>query len=87
MSNKKPVNNCEKWVVENSSPSSKKGLKNNEIRKTLILNETYLSKIKAIAYWERLDEKDLIKCSIKEFVDKYEKKRTLKPIPNKIRNI
>lgn len=72
------------WLTTDVESSSKKGLKFDEIRMTIITNEIYLNKIKAIAYWDRLQTKDLINQALEDFVRKYERENNvLKPIPKK----
>ena len=72
------------WLTTDTESSSKKGLKFDEIRMTTITNEIYLNKIKAIAYWDRLQTKDLINQALEDFVKKYESEnKVLKPIPKK----
>ncbi|TXI13125.1 MAG: hypothetical protein E6Q66_10515 [Pedobacter sp.] len=72
------------WLTTDVESSSKKGLKFDEVRMTIITNEIYLNKIKAIAYWDRLQTKDLINQALEDFVKKYEQEnKALKPIPKK----
>lgn len=72
------------WLTTDVESSLKKGVKIDEIRMTIIANEIYLNKIKAIAYWDRLQTKDLINQALEDFVKKYERESdTLKPIPKK----
>lgn len=74
----------ELWLTTDIASSYKKGLKSDEIRMTTTVNEIYFNKIKAIAYWDRLQTKDLINQALEDFLKKYESEnRTLKPIPQK----
>ena len=64
--------------------SSQEGTKEKETRATFIINEELLDKLKSIAYWDRLLIKDVINTSLKDTVDRYEKKNgDIKPIPKK----
>lgn len=64
--------------------SSQEGTKENETRATFIINEELLEKLKAIAYWDRVLIKDVVKTALQETVAKYEKKNgDIKPIPKK----
>lgn len=53
-----------------------------EVRATFIVNESFLEKIKALAYWEREQIKDIVNEAFKDKIAKYEKKNgEIKPIP------
>ena len=66
------------WLTTDITSSYKKGLKSDEIRMTTTVNEIYFNKIKAIAYWDRLQTKDLINQALEDFLKKYESEnRTL----------
>jgi hypothetical protein len=67
-----------------SVASVKRGLKGNETRATFIVDETLLEKLKAIAYWERLNIKEVINETFQNYIDNYEKQNNpVKPIPKK----
>jgi hypothetical protein len=57
-------------------PWNKRGLKSGDIRATLILKEKTLDKVKALAYWERKDIKEVIN----EALDQYLKGKKIKPL-------
>jgi len=62
--------------------TSQEGTKNNETRATFIVNEELLEKVKAVAYWERQQIKNIVGDALQGYVDKYEKKSgEIKPIP------
>ena len=64
--------------------STKKGLKNDETRATFIVREDLLEKLKAVAYWERLNIKDVINEALDRYVGAYERQNgELKDIPKK----
>ena len=64
--------------------SIKKGLKNDETRATFIVREDLLEKLKAVAYWERLNIKDVINEALDRYVGAYERQNgDLKEIPKK----
>ena len=64
--------------------SIKKGLKNDETRATFIVRENLLEKLKAVAYWERLNIKDVINEALDRYVGAYERQNgDLKEIPKK----
>jgi excisionase family DNA binding protein len=50
--------------------SSQEGVKENETRATFIVNEEYLEKLKAIAYWERKPLKSVINNALSEYINK-----------------
>lgn len=63
---------------------SQSGLPEGYTRATIITHEATLSKIKAIAYWERLLIKEVIDEALESYVKAYEKKRgEVKNIPKK----
>ncbi|MCU0323810.1 MAG: hypothetical protein MUF45_00950 [Spirosomaceae bacterium] len=51
----------------------KAGLKEGETRATLILNESVIDKLKAIAYWDRITLKTVVDDALQSFIDNYEK--------------
>ena len=64
--------------------SIKKGLKNDETRATFIVREDLLEKLKAVAYWERLNIKDVINEALDRYVGAYERQNgDLKDVPKK----
>ena len=66
------------------SKSSQEGCKESETRATFIIPEADLAIIKAIAYWEREQIKDVIKAAIREYGKSYiAKKGPIEPKPEK----
>jgi hypothetical protein len=66
------------------TPSRKEGLGQDEIRATYILPESYVEKLKLIAYWDRLSIKESATEMIKQYVDSWEEKNgSVKPKPDK----
>ena len=64
--------------------STKKGLKNDETRATFIVREDLLEKLKAVAYLDRLNIKDVINEALDRYVGAYERQNgELKEIPKK----
>ncbi len=64
-------------------PSVKRGLKNSETRATFIVDEGLLEKLKAVAYWERLNIKEVIHELFHSYLSAYEKQNgPIKAIPN-----
>jgi hypothetical protein len=64
--------------------SIKKGLKSDETRATFIVREDLLEKLKAVAYWERLNIKDVINEALDRYVGAYERQNgDLKEVPKK----
>ena len=64
--------------------SSQEGCKEAETRATFIVSEADLEKVKAVAYWERLQIKDVIGAALRDYVTQYEKRAGgLKPIPKR----
>ncbi|MBL7814212.1 MAG: hypothetical protein JNL70_04325 [Saprospiraceae bacterium] len=62
--------------------SVKRGLKGHETRATFIVEEALLDKLKAIAYWDRLNIKDVINDSFRYYLDAYETQNgEVNPIP------
>jgi hypothetical protein len=61
-----------KKIMEVSSVQ--KGLKTGETRATFIVKEDSLEKIKAIAYWDRQNIKDVVQTAIEEYITQYESK-------------
>lgn len=64
--------------------SVKEGIPPTKTRATFIVDEALLSKVKALAYWERLQMKEVIDLLLQGGIDAYEKANgKLKPVPNK----
>lgn len=64
--------------------TSQIGTKEAETRATFIVNEGLLEKVKAIAYWDRVQIKDVVGDALMAYVAQYEKKNgALKNIPSK----
>jgi hypothetical protein len=57
--------------------SVKRGLKTGWIRATFIVQEVHLPKLKALAYWDRRDVKEIVD----EALQSYLKGKHIKPIP------
>jgi hypothetical protein len=80
----KPKRGRPKTVFKEITKSSQEGTKESETRATFIVNEELLEKIKAIAYWDRVLIKEVLKTALEDAIAKYEKRsRELKPIPKK----
>ena len=63
--------------------SVKRGLKGSETRATFIVDENLLEKLKAVAYWERLNIKDVINDTFINYLEAYERQNgEIKAIPN-----
>jgi hypothetical protein len=64
--------------------TSQIGTKEAETRATFIVNEGLLDKVKAIAYWDRVQIKDVVGEALTAYATQYEKKNgPLKNIPSK----
>lgn len=62
--------------------SSQQGTKEGETRATFIVREDSLEKLKAVAYWDRVSIKDVLRTALQEYIERYEKKNgTIKPAP------
>ena len=62
--------------------SVQRGLKVGETRATFIVKEDALEKIKAIAYWDRQNIKDIVQIAIDAYIKEYENaKGAVPPIP------
>ena len=71
-------------VLQPEVASIKKGLKNDETRATFIVREDLLEKLKAVAYWERLNIKDVINEALDRYVGAYERQNgDLKDVPKR----
>ena len=62
---------------EERGSTVKRGLKDGFTRATFIVREEHLEKLKASAYWERKDIKDVVD----EALEKFLKGKHIKPIP------
>jgi hypothetical protein len=64
--------------------SVKRGLKGSETRATFIVDENLLEKLKAVAYWDRLNIKEVINEVFQNYIDQYEKQNgSIKAVPRK----
>lgn len=64
--------------------SSQEGCKEAETRATFIVSEADLGLIKAVAYWERLQIKDIVNAALREYIKRHEAKNgPIQPIPEK----
>ncbi len=64
--------------------TSQEGTKEGETRATFIIKESLLTKIKGIAYWDRIGIKEVVNEALQTAVEKYEAVNgPVKPIPNK----
>lgn len=54
-------------IQDEEISSAKQGLSSELTRATFIINQDYLEKIKAYAYWERLQIKDVLDDMCKQF--------------------
>jgi hypothetical protein len=54
--------------------SVQRGLKPGETRATFIVQETALDKIKAVAYWDRCNIKEVINAAFEAYIKDYEQK-------------
>lgn len=71
-------------VKKEITNTAEEGTLPGEIRATFILGKDLLSKVKALAYWERKKIKDVVITALSEHVSRYEKKNgEIKPMPEK----
>lgn len=64
-----------------NAPSSEKGTKPGEKRKSYIVNSDIADKIDAIAHWNRVNIKDVVNEAFSDRVAKYERKNgPVKPV-------
>ena len=71
----------QKKVIQKTSQI---GTKENEIRATFILKEDLLEKVKAMAYWHRVQIKEIAHHAFADAIEKYEKwNGPISPIPRK----
>lgn len=68
-----------KAALQHLIPAAKRGLPDDLIRATFILRQEYLEKIKAYAYWERLQIKDVFDQMCMQFF----KNKKVRTIPKK----
>lgn len=66
-------------VSDLSIPAAKRGLQEDLIRATFIIKQDHLEKIKALAYWERIQIKDVIEDMCEQFFEN----RKIRSIPQK----
>lgn len=72
---KNNISKEQQWIIA----ASKRGLQDDLIRATFILKQEYLEKIKAYAYWERLQIKEVFDDMCEQFF----KDKVVLPIPQK----
>ena len=64
--------------------SSQKGTREGDTRATFVVNEILLEQIKALAYWERVNIRDIINEALRDVVVKYVKEKgSINPIPKR----
>lgn len=66
-------------ISDLSIPAAKRGLQEDLIRATFIIKQDHLEKIKAFAYWERIQIKDVIEDMCNQFFEN----RKIRSIPQK----
>lgn len=66
-------------ITDMSIPAAKRGLQEDLIRATFIIKQEHLEKIKAFAYWERIQIKDVVEEMCEQF---FENKR-VRSIPDR----
>lgn len=66
-------------ILDLTIPAAKRGLQEDLIRATFIMREDHLERIKAFAYWERIQIKDVVEKMCEQF---FEDKR-VRSIPQK----
>lgn len=70
--------------VREITKTSQIGTKPNETRATFIVNEQDLEKVKAIAYWDRVDIKEVVAFAFSDYLRSYEQANgPIKSIPKK----
>lgn len=62
-----------KTVTKTITKTSQNGTKNGETRATFIVKEEQLDKLKALAYWERIQIKEVIHNVIEKYIEDYER--------------
>lgn len=55
-------------------PATEKGCKEGEARYTIILNKEQAEALKNIAYWQRVNFKEVLAEAAGQYIDRYEKK-------------
>ena len=70
----KPKRGRPKTSTKTVTKTSQEGTKPNETRATFIVNEDTLSKLKAIAYWDRVMIKEVVAEALQEKIERWEKK-------------
>ncbi len=68
-----------KQHIDHLIPAAKRGLQEDLIRATFILKQDYLEKIKAYAYWERLQIKDVFD----DMCEQYFKDKKVRSVPDR----
>lgn len=63
-----------KTVEKEITKTSQIGTREDETRATFIVNESQLEKMKAIAYWDRIQIKDVVANALADYIEKYEQK-------------
>lgn len=66
-------------ISDASIPAAKRGLQEDLIRATFIIRQDHLEKIKAFAYWERIQIKDVIE----EMCNQFFEQKKVRSIPQK----
>ncbi|MBI2344766.1 hypothetical protein HYV10_01695 [Candidatus Dependentiae bacterium] len=56
-------------LTDLSIPAAKRGLQQDLIRATFIMRQDYLEKIKAFAYWERIQIKEVVEEMCNQFFE------------------
>lgn len=80
----KPKRGRPKTVHKEITKSSQEGTKEGETRATFIVGESKLEKLKALAYWERMQIKEVINDVIEKYIEDYEEENgEIKPVPKK----
>ncbi len=73
-----------KTVYKEITKSSQEGTKEGETRATFIVKESKLEKLKSLAYWERMQIKEVINDVIEQYIENYENSNgEIKAIPKK----
>lgn len=65
--------------------TSQIGTKEEETRATFIVKEPLLEKVKAIAYWDRIQIKDVVNSALEDYIKRYEKANGEITIPDKLK--
>lgn len=83
MKTKDQKNSKEPLHQINLEDTIKKGLPSGWTRTTMVIREDFLEKLKAVAYWERANVKDLLD----ELLEKFFSSREIKPRPKEKKKI